>query len=281
LFAFDTIVDKNVVADLDQLAIILAEQKPEWEPGTKQAYHPQSLGFYEGELLRRIDPKHRSLGQFFQDEISSPLGIDFYIRLPEEIPNTRLAVIQKAGAVQMMLGVRSLPLMLAFMNKKSPTFRAVFENPGPWLLLDKERVYARNLENPSGGGIGTARAIARAYSVFASGGRELGLRQETLQALMAPAIPPKRGFHDEVVKINMSLSLGFLKPCATYPYGHSSSFGTPGAGGSFGFADPENRVGYAYVMNRMGSKMGGDPRDLALRQAFFNSIGKSKPFNRA
>jgi hypothetical protein len=54
---------------------------------------------YEGELLRRIDPQHRSLGQFFQEEIASPLGLDFYIRLPEEIPNSRLATIQKANPV--------------------------------------------------------------------------------------------------------------------------------------------------------------------------------------
>jgi CubicO group peptidase (beta-lactamase class C family) len=71
-----------VVADLDQRAGVLARQKPEWEPGTRQAYHAISLGFYEGELVRRVDPQHRSLGTFFQDEIATPLGLDFYIRLP-------------------------------------------------------------------------------------------------------------------------------------------------------------------------------------------------------
>jgi hypothetical protein len=94
--------------------------------------------------------------------------------------------------------------------------RAVFEDPGPWLFLDSERIYARNLENPSGNGVGTARAIARAYSVLATGGHELGLRLETLQALMAPAVPPLHGFH-EVMKKEMCFSLGFLKPNRTYP----------------------------------------------------------------
>jgi CubicO group peptidase (beta-lactamase class C family) len=173
LFAFDITVDKDIIADLDRLAIILASQKPAWKPGTRQAYHAQTLGFYESELLRRVDPRHRSLGQFFQDEIATPLGLDFYLRLPEEIPNSRLAVIQKASLIQMMFGIRSFPLMLASMNKRSPTYRAVFENPGPWLLLDERRIYARAFENPSGGGVGTARAIAHAYSVFATGGREL------------------------------------------------------------------------------------------------------------
>ena len=86
LFALDEPVDRSLVADLDRLAVVLARQKPAWEPGTRQAYHAITLGFYEGELLRRIDPQHRSLGQFFQDEIASPLGLDVYIRLPEDDP---------------------------------------------------------------------------------------------------------------------------------------------------------------------------------------------------
>ena len=272
LFAIDAPVDKSIVADLDRLAVILAQQKPAWEPGARQAYHAQSLGFYEGELLRRVDPHHRSLGQFFQDEIAAPLGFDFYLRLPDGIPNSRLATIQQANPMLRMFNT-PLPLMLASMNKRSPTYRAVFKNPGPFLFLDQERIYARNLENPSGNGVGTARAIAQAYSIAATGGRELGLDQKTLQALMAPAVPPLHGFYDEVMRKEMILSLGFLKPNRMYPFGQPSAFGEPGAGGSFGFADPEVGIGYAYVTNQMGVKLGGDPRELALRGALKRSIG--------
>jgi CubicO group peptidase (beta-lactamase class C family) len=271
LFALDAPVDRSVAADLDRLAAILAQQKPAWEPGTRQAYHAQSLGFYEGELLRRIDPGHRSLGQFFQDEIASPVGLDFYIRLPEEVPNSRLATIQQANPASRMFNT-PIPLMLASMSRRSPTYRAVFVNPGPFLFLNSERIYARNLENPSGNGVGTARALAHAYNVIATGGHELELRQETLQALMAPAVPPMYGFYDEVMKKEMSFSLGFLKPSRTYPFGSLSAFGEPGAGGSFAFADPEAGIGYAYVTNQMGAKLGGDPRDLALREAFHRVI---------
>jgi len=273
LFAFDAPVDKHVVADLDRLAVVLAQQKPAWEPGTRQAYHAISLGFYEGELLRRVDPLHRSLGQFFQNEIATPLELDFYICLPEAIPNSRLATVEKANPLMGIFSV-PVPLMLASMDRRSPIHRALFENPGPWLPLDDARVYARNFEVPSGGGVGTARAIARAYSVFATGGQELGLCQETLKALMAQAVPPLRGFYDECMKREMIFSLGFLKPNPTYPFGHPTAFGAPGAGGSFGFADPQAGIGYAYVTNRMGVKQGGDPRDLALKDAFSCAIGR-------
>ena len=275
LFALNATVDRHVVLNLDRLAAVLAEQEPVWKPGTHQAYHAFSLGFYESELLRRVDPLNRSLGQFFQEEIATPLGLDFYIRLPDSIPNSRLAKIQKFNSFLALFSVKPASLLLASMNPHSYTYRAMFVNPGPWLPIDDERVYTRNLEVPSGGGVGTARAMAQAYSVFATGGHELGLRKETLDALMAPAVPPTNGFYDEVVKKEWALSLGFLKPCPTYPYGTASAFGSSGAGGSFGFADPQTGVGYAYVCNRMGAKQGGDPREMALRKAFYKAIGRS------
>jgi CubicO group peptidase (beta-lactamase class C family) len=265
LFALGEPVDERVVADLDRLAIVLARQKPAWEPGSRQAYHALSLGFFEGELLRRVDPQHRSLGQFFQDEIASRLGVDFYIRLPESIPTSRLAVLDNGNP---LIALTRLPfrLMLAAVNPRSAIYRALVINPGSEVSLDDARVYARNLEVPSGVGVGTARAMACAYSVFATGGGELGLRQDTLQALRAPAIPSGHGFYDEALKGEIQFSLGFMKTCPNWPFGHAGAFGSPGAGGSLGFADPQIGMAYAYVTNRMG-RMDGDPRDVALRNA--------------
>jgi CubicO group peptidase (beta-lactamase class C family) len=272
LFALDEPIDRSVVADFDRLAIVLARQKPKWEPGARQAYHAITLGFYEGELLRRIDPKHRSLGQFFQDEIATPLGLDVYLRLPEDIPNSRLATIARPRFIDMLLGFPPR-FTLAVMNPRSRIVRALRGSEFPH---DEQRVYARNFEVPSGGAVGTARAIAHAYSVFATGGRELGLGQETLNLLAARAIPPARGFYDECMKTDgIQFSLGFMKPTSTLYFGSASSFGSPGAGGSLGFADPEAGVGYAYVTSQMGTALTGDPRDVALREALYSAISVS------
>jgi CubicO group peptidase (beta-lactamase class C family) len=269
LFAFDEPVDKSVVADLDRLAVVLARQKPAWEPGTRQAYHAISLGYYESELLRRVDPHHRSLGQFFQDEIASPLGLDFYIRLPESIPNTRLARLAKPSLFRMLLGF-PIRFSLAAFNPRSNIRRALMGSEFPH---DKQHIYARNFEVPSGGGVGTARAMAHAYSVFATGGWELQLRSETLQALSAPAIPPTHGFYDECfMGDGVQFSLGFMKPSPAWPFGNEGSFGSPGSGGSLGFADLKAGIGYAYVTNQMGTTLTGDPRDLALRNAVYSII---------
>ena len=269
LYALDEPLDRGLVADLDRLAIVLARQKPAWEPGTRQAYHGITLGFYESELLRRIDPKHRSVGEFFQDEIATPLGLDVYIRLPEDIPNARLATMVPPSMLQIFQG---FPLRLALdaINRRSNISRAL---RGSELPLVPERIYARNLEVPSGGAVGTAQAIAHAYSVFATGGRELQIRPETIALLAAPAIPPARGFYDECMKVpGVQFSLGFMKPTPILPFGGPRSFGSPGAGGAMGFADPDAGVGYAYVTCGMGTRLTGDPRDVALRNALYSAI---------
>jgi CubicO group peptidase (beta-lactamase class C family) len=274
LFAIDEPVDRSVVADLDRLAVVLARQKPAWEPGTRQAYHALTLGFYEGELLRRVDPKHRSLGQFFQDEIASPLGEDVYLRLPDEIPNSRLATIAPPGRLEMVFGF-PLRFTLEALNPRSNIHRALEINPGVAVYFDAQRIYARSLEVPSGNGIGTARGIAHAYSVFATDGRGLGVRKETLDLLAAPAIPPTRGFYDECLKgEGVQFSLGFMKPSPVWPFGGASAFGSPGAGGSLGFADPGAGIGYAYVTSQMGTTLTGDPRDVALRDALYGALSR-------
>ena len=273
LFALDQPIDRGLITDLDRLAVVLARQKPAWEPGTRQAYHGITLGCYEGEILRRLDPQHRSLGQFFQDEIASPLGLDVYIRLPESIPNSRLATIARPGMMEMLRGFGPR-FMLEAMNRHSNINRAL---QGSDLPHDERRVYARQLEVPSGGAVGTARAIAHAYSVFATGGGELGLRPETLAMLAAPAIPPTRGFYDECLKGDgVQFSLGFMKSSAVWPFGGARSFGSPGSGGSLGFADPEPGIAYAYVTSQMGTALTGDPRDLALRESLYSALRKSR-----
>jgi CubicO group peptidase (beta-lactamase class C family) len=171
-----------------------------------------------------------------------------------------------------MLRGFGLRFTLEAINRRSNIYRALIGSAFPH---DEQRVYARNFEVPSGGAVGTARAIAHAYSVFATGGRELGLRSATLDLLAAPAIPPARGFYDECMKgEGAEFSLGFMKCSPGFPFGSASSFGSPGAGGSLGFADPAAGVCYAYVTNQMGTRLTGDPRDVALRDALYSAISR-------
>jgi CubicO group peptidase (beta-lactamase class C family) len=133
-----------------------------------------------------------------------------------------------------------------------------------------DRAYLE-IEMPAGNGVGTARAIARAYSAFAAGGAEVGITPETFARVTAPPVVPRPV--DEVLGVASYFSLGFLRPGPEVFFGSSPrAFGSPGAGGSFAFADPEARLGYAYVMNRLDFYLENDPREKALREAVYRAI---------
>ncbi|HSI88870.1 MAG TPA: serine hydrolase, partial [Pyrinomonadaceae bacterium] len=163
---------------------------------------------------------------------------------------------------------------IAGMNPYSNMYRALVANPGSGIVHDEATVYARNLEVPSGGGVGTARAIAKAYGEFSSGGAALGIRRETLNELEASPDPPTNGWYDECMKGESKFSLGFMKPCEVWPFDIPEAYGHPGAGGAMGFADPVNEIGYGYITNRMGVTLTGDPREIALRNALYSCIPK-------
>ena len=274
LCVVDEPITKETLIDPDAIAAAVAKQKPAWEPGTRQGYHAVSIGFYESELVRRIDPGHRRLGRFFHEEIAVPLKLDFYIGLPDEMDDSRLAVIKMFQPAALPLHLNEVPIgyALALMNRNSLTTRALFKNPGLGVPFDPHRIYARSIEFPAMGGVGTARSIAQSYDAMITG--EMGITSETLHALSAPAISPLHGFHDVVLKVDWCLSLGYAKPGLGLKFGHgAASFGTPGLGGSFGFADPDKQVGYAYITNQMGFSQGNDRRDVALRRAFYSCLG--------
>jgi CubicO group peptidase (beta-lactamase class C family) len=279
--AIDQPLSVTDLADLDIVAGALAAQKPGWVPGARHGYHAISLGWYEGELIRRVDPARRSLGRFFAEEIAAPLDLEFYIGVPEAVDQDRIAFIHGYKPAEMMLHMGAMPrkFVMGFLNPRSITARS-FANPK---VLSQTGNYnlpeVRALELPAANGTGQVKAIARAYGEAATGGHTLGLRQSTLDALMSPAAPPSGGLDDVVLRVDTIFSLGYVKPFQSLRFGAAGgqAFGTPGAGGSFGFADPEAGIGFAYAMNRTGFYLWDDPRELALRSALYETVLHEAP----
>lgn len=262
----------QILADKDALATILARQRPLWEPGTHHGYHAFSLGWYQSELIRRTDPQHRTLGQFFQDELATPLGLEFYIGLSASVPVERIATLTGPSFLPKIMGMPK-GMMLSALNPRSLIMRTANPRMRSNLVLNSPAF--RAVENPSAGGIGQARSIARAYSVYATGGSELNISAQTFAALRAPVQPPRGGWKDLLLRRDMAYSLGFLKPFVGYRFGSSSAaFGGPGSGGSFGFADPDAQVGYAYVMNHQGVRVLDEPREKILRETFYHCLSR-------
>ena len=116
--------------DLDHVSRALARQKPAWEPGTRHGYHAMTIGLYMQELIRHVDPAHRTLGRFFAEEIAKPLEIEFYIGLPPEVPDERLAQLRLFTPMRAIRALPSVP--------RGYVMRILW----PWSLLRKSMLFA-------------------------------------------------------------------------------------------------------------------------------------------
>ncbi len=266
--------------DQDKLSAVLAAQAPAWRPGSRHGYHALTLGWYESELIRHTDPAGRTLGRFFADEVAAPLGLDLHIGLPASVDRDQVAHLHGWRRARAILHLNSMPprLTLALLNPRALTGRSVNLPNDVDAMQDYNREDIRTVEIPAANGIGTARSVAKAYGCAATGGRELGLTADTLAAVTKSAVPPTGGIRDMVLHVDSMFSLGYCKPVPHFNFGSSDkAFGTPGLGGSFGFADPDTGIGFAYVMNRLGFHLWSDPRELTLRQALFRDVLGARP----
>jgi CubicO group peptidase (beta-lactamase class C family) len=269
----------SAAGDPDAVAAELARQEPSWRPGTRHGYHAFSLGWYESELIRRVDPLGRTAGQFFAQEIAVPLGLELYIGLPAEVPDERLARLEVVDVIDSLRRAdREWWFALLAMLQPGSVVR---RSPGrPAGINRLEKINTReflSIEIPAANGVGDARSLARLYAEFARGGPALGLRRATIDELESPPRPPAESTRDAVLQVEMAYSLGLLKPCPALPFGTSHrSYGTPGAAGAFAYADPERELGYAYTPNRWGFTLVADPRGIALRDALYRCL-ESRP----
>ncbi|MCB9760589.1 MAG: beta-lactamase family protein [Alphaproteobacteria bacterium] len=250
---------------------ILARQAPDWTPGTRHGYHATTIGLYEDALLRRVDPQGRDLGQYLAEELAGPLGAEFYIGLPDDVPDVRVAEMVPAGLGASLRGLGGYPreVRRAVFDADS-LLRGALVVPEGWDVND--RAFVRQVQGSSSG-VGSAVGLARLYGAFATG--EAGLDRDTFSQLAAPAEPPLEGNEDQVLFTESWYSLGFSKPGPKLAFGGSRmAFGTPGAGGSRGFADPLHALGYAYIPNKMGTGLGWDPRDDALQEAVYRCLAR-------
>lgn len=266
LAVIDQALDLDTVADPDRLGAVLAAQAPSWTPGTARGYHAQSLGWYESQLLRRVDPAGRTIGRYFADEVAAPLEVEFHIGLPLSVSRDRVATFVGGSKLGMAMHFREVPfpVLRRMMNPRSMTFKA-FTNPRALTkLTDINTPRLLDIELPSVNGTGTARALATAYGDLATGGRRLGLQPATV-AELERAQPPQP---DLIFGIDSAFRFGFMKPFPILAFGSSRrAYGHTGSGGSFAYADPDTALGYAYVMNRNGYGLPTDPREIALREA--------------
>src|SRR5680860_758129 len=252
----------------DPMIAALERQAPSWEPGTKHGYHAITFGHLVGEVIRRVTG--RSVGTYFRELIGDPLGLDFWIGLPEEHEHrvARLAGGLAGNADDVEPAVRDA--MAAFIGPdtmlgKALTAGGAFSEPDLW----NTRAF-HAAEVPAAGGISDARSLARMYAATVA---EIdGIRLLTPNQLRAATTQRTSGPNAVLLDMDIQFGLGFMVPSTLIQLGGPHSFGHFGAGGSVGWGDPDGELGFGYVMNRMDIGVAGDQRSFSLINACYDAI---------
>jgi len=235
----------------------LAGQKTRWTPGEKTAYHPITYGYLAGEIVRRASG--RSAGEFLQKELAIPLEADFFIGL-EPTLDRRVAT---SLAPKNMIDPSALPVIAETrLSVTNPLTHPQSANTAEW----------RRAELPALNGHASADGIARIYAMLANGGVFQRRR------LLSPATISRM---TRVLSDRMDLTLGMpaqwaagvVLNGATGFFGpNPRSYGHSGWGGSFGCADPDQRIAIGYVCNQMGPDLVGDVRARELCAAVYSCL---------
>jgi CubicO group peptidase (beta-lactamase class C family) len=245
---------ENAIYDWELMIETLEEEAPWWEPGTRHGYHALTFGFLVGEVLRRIDG--RSLGAYFNEEIAQPLGLDFHIGLDESHD------VRCAEMLPVPRGARNA--IYSSTREPGSMIERVFSNP-PRPTETLNTFAWRGAEIPAANGHGTARALARAYGALARGGEVDGIPVLSKGQIERATREESYGPDAVLLGVTMRFGLGFMLRHPQFPLGAGEgSFGHAGMGGSIAFADPESRIGFAYVMNQMQSGLAHDARGFRL-----------------
>jgi CubicO group peptidase (beta-lactamase class C family) len=262
--------------DWNLMVASLAAEAPFWEPGTRNGYQALTFGFLVGEVIRRVSGK--SLGAFFHDEVATPLGLGFWIGLPEEVEPRVAPMIypDPPGPGETL----STFYATAFSDPTSIPGLIVFNSGGYLFPGAADTRQAHAAEIGAAGGITNARGLAHMYAPLAGSPRSIELVDRDTAARMG-RVASATG-QDATVLVPSRFSLGYVKSIDNrrQPPGSQDSvilgeeaFGHLGFGGAIGFADPQARMSFGYAMNKMGGGLALNPRGQSLIDATYLSLG--------
>jgi len=256
------------VFDLEGVASALAAHEPNWPPGTAHGYAPRTFGYLLDALVRRV--AGMPLGAYWRKTFGDPLALSFWIGLPDELH----PLVARMHAARLEDLKEPGPFEDALADKSSLTARSFAPPAGIQGAAATNRPEVWRASLPSFGGIGNARSLARFYDRLAAGEFFRGPWQDALTRRVSNG-------PDLVLQQPTAFSAGFMmdpldesggKLRATFGLS-VNAFGHPGAGGSLAFADPDNRIGFAYVMNRMENGVLRETRPAWLVQALYGVEG--------
>ena len=283
LAAISTPLPDGAFYNWETMVTALARQEPFWTPGSMHGYHALTFGWLVGEVVRRVSGK--SLGTFFHEEVAEPLGLDFWIGLPESLEERVSLIIPADPPAE---GGPVSPFYAAIMNPTSMQAQVLL-NTGGYMMPGSDGVFGYNTraahaaEIGAAGGVTHARGLAGMYAPLANGGSLNGVQLVSREQLVRMSAVSSASYIDATLLAPTRFALGYLKsvdnrhePNATIDDSvifSEEAFGHTGSGGSVGFADPLAHMSFGYTMNRMGQGVGLNQRGQNLVDATYRSLG--------
>ena len=267
LFSVQGDITMAEALDWPTITARLADTAPEWPIGSTHGYHALTYGWLAGELVRRADPAHRSIGRFVQDEIAGPVGAECYLGLPEQHePRVSPMIGGLGGDAVEDPAVRQMIEM--FMGPGTNAGRALSLNgaftadgENPW---NTRAVHAAEI--PAANAITNAGALARIYAATMAPVDGVQLLDDEVREVARRTVTPENE-PDACLIVPTAFGMGFMTPSMFMPFAGPGCYGHPGAGGSVAFAQPERDLAFGYVMNKMAGNLANDIRAMALIEA--------------
>ncbi len=240
--------------DWDAICAKLAAMAPLWAPGTANGYHPQTVGFIAGEILRRVTGK--SVGALIH-QLSGPHDLNLFCGMNEH-DGARAAYMPKPPKA---------PDLGAMNEFKQYAFLKPWSSPG---RVSREDWMAAEL--PASNMHADARSLAKVVHPLANEGRDILGAEILSDAAINDALKERSVGDDLVLPFHLSWSAGLMRNINRHFGPNENAFGHAGFGGSCVIVDPDNKLTAAYVMNKMSPYLVGDPRAVRLLDAVYASL---------
>jgi CubicO group peptidase (beta-lactamase class C family) len=240
----------------ERMTAALAATEPWFEPGTRHTYHTNTYGHLVGEIVRRASgdmPGTRLRA------VAESIDADVWCGVPATEQH-RCADVMWAPANAIRVGdiskVTGEQLMLALGYFNPPGYSSTdVVNTAEW----------RGAQVPSTNGHGSASGVARIYDALLAG--RLLSSDLLVEATRAQSVG-----YCPVLGEDVTFGLGFKPTVPHRPFGpNPRSFGHFGTGGAVGYADPDARVAFGYVMNHVIPRW-QSTRNRALSAAVYASL---------
>jgi CubicO group peptidase (beta-lactamase class C family) len=277
LAAFDTSLDAGDLLPenikLNRVGSVIEGQRQRFRKGEGRAreYHAITRGWIVNELFRRVDPRGRTVGEFLNEEISTPLEADVMIGVKESELG-RVARVSPLGFVfQLLQSLKPRFLgrkikhnffqILGRLLRLIPSLRHATTRraPAPYREMKgigyfNEPVVAMG-ETPSAAANCSARGLAKIAAVLSAGGTWEGreyLSREAWKAMHEHPVAGNIGFgitHFTQGGVNRFIEAGRGSSGLerAFNVGREGFYGWMGLGGSIFQWHPEHEIGFGFV----------------------------------